>query len=247
VFPNDTVPPDDLLDKLYTLPPERFVAARDEAVAAARKAGDRATAETVGRLRRPTVAAWLVNLLARQHAELVGELFELGDALRAAQHELRGEQLRELSSRRRAAIGALVGQARQLARQAGRSGRETLPLADVEATLTAALAEPEIAEAVRAGTLTKATGYAGFGETPKPRLRVIDGGRTEAEPRGDGAEPQAELHRATLAEQDAARVLAELSAQLDELRERHAQAQLDLRRARLRLKTAQRAVARTGG
>ena len=274
--------PDDVLDRLYTLPPERFIAARDEAVAAARRAGDRAGAQAIGKLRRPTVAAWLVNLLARERPELIGELFDLGDALRAAQHDLRGEELRELSIRRRAAISGLIGQARQLAREAGRSGREALPLTDVEATLAAALAEPEIAAAVRAGTLTKASGYAGFGETPKPRLRLIDGGLKEpAEKPGHPGQPehvansehtgqpaadrdtadgeaareaartrareaQAELHRATLAEQDAARVLAELTAQLDELRDRQAQAQLDLRQARLRLKAAQRAAARTG-
>jgi hypothetical protein len=255
------VPSDDLLDQLYTAPPERFIAVRDDAVAAARRVGDRSTAEAIGKLRKPTVAAWLVNLLARKRPELVGELLALGDALRTAQHDLRGEELRELSTRRRAAIGALVGQVRQLAREAGRAGQEALPLGEVEATLSAALAEPEVAEAVRAGTLTRATGYAGFGETPKPRLRVIDGGLKEIEkPRRDkgdeeareaartrAREAQAELHRATQAEQDAARVLAELTAQLDDLRERQAQAQLNLRQARLRLKAAQRAAARTGG
>jgi hypothetical protein len=259
---------DDLLDQLYTAPPERFIAVRDDAVAAARKAGDRSTAEAIGKLRKPTVAAWLVNLLSRKRPELLGELLALGDALRTAQHDLRGSELRELSIRRRAAIGGLVGQVRQLAREAGRDGREALPLGEVEATLAAALAEPEVAEAVRAGTLTRATGYAGFGETPKPRLRVIDGGLKEKagkdtagkDTAGKGKvneeaheaartrakEAQAELHRATQAEQDAARVLAELTTQLEELRERQAQAQLDLRQARLRLKAAQRAAARTG-
>ena len=140
----------------------------------------------------------------------------------------------------------------------------------MEATLTAALAEPEVADAVRAGTLTRSVGYAGFGEPPRPKLRVIDGGRrVEPEPtpapvtrKGDAAheaaaekmaeaartramEAQAELHRATAAEQEAARVFAELTAQLEDLRERHAQAQLALRQARLRLKAAQRAAART--
>src|SRR5947199_6813841 len=152
------VVPDDVLDELYTAPPERFVAARDEAVTAARRAGDRRTAEAIGKLRKPTVAAWLVNLLARRRPELVDELLALGDALRTAQHELRGEQMRELSGQRRAAIGGLLGQARQLARESGRAGREALPLDEVEATLTAALAEPEVAEAVRSGLLTRATG-----------------------------------------------------------------------------------------
>jgi hypothetical protein len=264
--------PDDLLDRLYELPPERFIAARDEAVAAARKAGDRATATAIGKLRRPTVAAWLVNLLARQRADLVGELLTLGEQLRAAQHDLRGEELRELSGRRRAAIGGLVQQARRLAREAGRSGRENLPLTDVEATLTAALAEPEIAEAVRSGTLERAVDYAGFGEVPRPKLRVIEGGKP-AEPappvdrpapvdrsaqkaaaekaaeaaRTRAKEAQAELRRATEAEEAAARVFNDLNKQLDELKERHAQAQVDLRQARMQLKAAQRAATRTGG
>jgi len=257
------VVPDDVLDELYTAPPDRFVAARDEAVTAARRAGDRRTAEAIGKLRKPTVAAWLVNLLARRRPELVA----LGDALRAAQHDLRGEQMRELSGQRRAAIGGLLGQARQLARESGRAGRDALPLDEVESTLTAALAEPEVAEAVRSGLLTRATGYAGFGETPRPKLRVIDGGlkdkpvpkpagktgpetderleRAREAARTRAKEAQAALRRATEAERDAARVLAELTAQLEDLRTRQAQAQLDLRRARLELKAAQKAADRT--
>jgi hypothetical protein len=259
--------PEDLLDRLYVLPPERFIAARDEAVAAARRAGDRRLAETIGKLRKPTVAAWLMNLVVRKRPDLLDELFALGDALRAAQHDLRGTELRELSTRRRAAIGALVGQARQLARGSGRDG-EALPLAEVEATLSAALAEPDVADAVRGGALTRAAGYAGFGETPKPRLRLIDGGRSPEPPAAETPKPaphadeqaqaareaartrarqaEAELRAATEAEREAARALAELTAQLEDLRARQAQAQVELRRAKLRVKTAQRAAQRTG-
>src|SRR5436305_4587171 len=118
--------PDDILNELYQLPPERFIAARDDAVEAARRAGDRSTATAIGKLRRPTVGAWLVNLLARGAPDLLGELLALGDQLRRAQHDLRGDELRELSIQRRAAIGGLVGRARQLAIEAGRSGRENL-------------------------------------------------------------------------------------------------------------------------
>ncbi len=264
--------PNEILDRLYEVPPERFIAARDEAVTAARRDGDQATAVAIGKLRKPTVAAWLVNLLARRRRDLVGELLAVGEAMQSAQHDLRGEELRELSTQRRAAIGGLLGQARRLAREEGRSGRENLPLAEVEATLTAALAEPEIAEAVRAGTLTRAVDYAGFGEPPRPKLRLIDGGR-EAEPvrpakperggdrtaqrealakaeeaaRTRAREAREELRRATEAEQAAARAFNDLNKQLEELRERHAQAQVELRQARMRLKTAQRAAARLGG
>ena len=145
---------------LYALPPDRFIAARDEAVAQARSAGDREAAARLAKLRRPTVAAWLVNLLALHRPEQVGELLDLAAAMREAQHGLRGEELRHLSTRRRETIAGLVGQVHGLAVEAGRPARETLPLAEVEATLTAALADEEVAAAVRAGRLTKATGYA---------------------------------------------------------------------------------------
>jgi hypothetical protein len=259
-----------VLDRLYTLPPEQFVAERDAAVAAARRAGARADAAAIARLRRPTVAAWLVNLLARQQPELIAELLDLGDALREAQYELRGAELRELSERRRAAIAALVAQARRLAPPQRRS---SLPLGEVEATLGAALAEPEVAERVRAGTLSKAVGYAGFGEVPRPRLRLIDGGAglvaepepaapqvpagragrvvgpDEAAERAEAArtrakEAQAELRLANQVEQEAAHALAELAAQLDDLRRRHSQAEIALREARMRRKTAERAARR---
>ena len=52
----------------------------------------------------------------------------------------------------------------------------------MEATLTAALAEPEIAEQVRTGRLIRAATYAGFGEVPRPRLRLVtDDGRPSDE------------------------------------------------------------------
>jgi hypothetical protein len=164
----------EIADRLYALPPEEFVAARNEEVATARDAEDRAGAAAIAKLRKPTVAAWLVNLLALRRPELVAELVDLAARLRLAQRELRGDELRELSSRRRAAIAALVGQARALAvaAQPGLAGVK-LPVADVEATLTAALSDEEVAGQVRSGRLVRAIAYAGFGEVPRPRLRLV--------------------------------------------------------------------------
>jgi hypothetical protein len=166
--------PVEIADRLYALPPEEFVAARNEEVATARDAEDRAGAAAIAKLRKPTVAAWLVNLLALRRPELVAELVDLAARLRLAQRELRGDELRELSSRRRAAIAALVGQARALAvaAQPGLAGVK-LPVADVEATLTAALSDEEVAGQVRSGRLVRAIAYAGFGEVPRPRLRLV--------------------------------------------------------------------------
>ncbi|MCW3815313.1 hypothetical protein ONA91_12700 [Micromonospora sp. DR5-3] len=173
-------PTPELVQRLYATPPDRFVAARDAAAAEARQAGDPKAAREIGKLRRPTVAAWLVNLLAIRRPELVADLAQLAESLRAAQRDLRGAKLRELSAQRRAVVGALVDEARKLA--AGEPGAPSagkLPLAEVEATLNAALSDTEVAEQVRTGRLLRATHYAGFGEVPRPQLRLVTGGAEE--------------------------------------------------------------------
>ncbi|GGN56068.1 hypothetical protein GCM10010112_07570 [Actinoplanes lobatus] len=163
---------DDVIQRLYEAPPDGFVAARAEAIAAARQAGDREAAKRLAALKKPTVAAWVVNLVALRRPELIEELVELSTALRAAQRELRGEELRELSTQRRQFVSSLVVAARKLAVGSG-AGAAKLPLGDVEATFTAALAEPEIAEQVRTGRLIRAVSHSGFGEVPRPRLRLV--------------------------------------------------------------------------
>ncbi|MGI5525444.1 hypothetical protein ACQEUX_31510 [Micromonospora sp. CA-259024] len=246
-------PSAELVQQLYRTPPDRFVAARDAAVAEARRAGDPTTARQLARLRRPTVAAWLVNLLAIRRPELVADLVQLADALRAAQRELRGPRLRELSAQRRAVVGALVAEVRKLAAaepDAPPAGR--LPLAEVEATLNAAFSDVEVAEQVRAGRLLRAASYAGFGEVPRPQLRLVTGddeeaeeerparrpgaqrGRPEAAPRTDRAAQRAE--QAERAAQRAAR--AERARQRRALDRELAKAQADQERAEAELTEA---------
>ncbi|GAA2640936.1 hypothetical protein [Paractinoplanes durhamensis] len=162
---------DEVIQRLYSEPPEGFVATRTAAINEARESGDRDTAKRLAALKKPTVAAWVVNLLALRRPELIEELVELSAALREAQRGLDGEQLRELTTQRRQVVAALVGAARRLALEAEPGAK--LPLGEVEATLTAALAEPSIAAQVRTGRLIRAATYAGFGEVPRPRLRLV--------------------------------------------------------------------------
>ncbi|MEU5965549.1 hypothetical protein ABZ777_30445 [Micromonospora parva] len=240
----------ELVQQLYRTPPDRFVAAREAAVAQARQAGDPATARELARLRRPTMAAWLVNLLAIRRPELVADLVQLADALRSAQRELRGPKLRELSAQRRAVVGALVAEVRKLAAaEPDAPPANRLPLAEVEATLNAAFSDVEVAEQVRAGRLLRAASYAGFGEVPRPQLRLVTGddeehdeerparrpgaqrGRPEAAPRTDRA-----AERAERAAQRAAR--AERARQRRALDRELAKAQADQERAEAELTEA---------
>jgi DNA repair exonuclease SbcCD ATPase subunit len=155
--------PDEVGDRLYREPPERFVAARDEAVAAAKAAGDSQTAAAIGKLRRPTLAAWLVNLLALSRPELIEELVDLAEALRRAQAQRQGDQIRQLSGRRRELLDGLTAEAGRLAVEAGRPAGDALPLEEVTATLSAALADEQAARQVREGRLQRPLSYAGFG------------------------------------------------------------------------------------
>jgi hypothetical protein len=171
---------DALIQRLYEEPPDGFVAARTAAINDAKQAGDRDTAKRLAALKKPTVAAWVVNLLALRRPDLIGQLVDLSTALRDAQRGLDGDQLRELNAQRRQVVSALVGAARKLATEAlaAESGARAepagkLPLGEVEATLTAALAEPAVAAQVRTGRLIRAATYAGFGEVPRPRLRLV--------------------------------------------------------------------------
>jgi hypothetical protein len=169
--------PTELADRLYAVPPRRFVAERDAAVAAARAGGDAAAAAALSRLRRPTVAAWLVNLLALRRPDLVTELTDLAVALRVAQQRLHGADLRELATRRRAVVARMAAAARSLAVETEPElDGAKLPLAEVETTLAAALADPAVAARVRAGRLLRPVTHAGFGEPAGASLRLVPGG-----------------------------------------------------------------------
>ena len=111
---------EEIADELYGLLPEEFTAARDRHTAELRADGDRELSVEVKALRRPAVAAWLVNAMQRHRGDEVEALLALGDALREAQSSLDADQLRELNRRRQDVLGALGRQARVLARQLGR-------------------------------------------------------------------------------------------------------------------------------
>jgi hypothetical protein len=159
--------PDDRLAaataELYGAAPEAFTERRGELAAAARDAGDRAAAKAIGALRRPTRAAWVVNRLARADPGAPPKLAELAAALRAAQEAGDGRRLRELSVERDRAIDGLT--ARALAAADVPDPAPALQF-EVSQTLTAVLADPEVAADFAAGTLTRAVQWSGFGVLP---------------------------------------------------------------------------------
>ena len=182
---SDAAPGPDILARLYAAPPDDFIPLRAEEVAKARSARNTALAAAISKLRKPTVAAWLVNRLAHQRPDLIDDLLALADELRSAQRELRGADLRDLSVRRRTTVAAL---AKEAVRGAGPALRGNPPMTEVEATFAAALADPDVAAAVQQGRLTKALEYTGFGETPRPQLRLVRDASAAGEAAGEVAE-----------------------------------------------------------
>jgi len=165
-------------DHLYGLLPEAFTAARDERVRTLRREGSLARAVAVKDLRRPSVAAWLVNALVRHRAEEVDQLLLVGRSLREAHDTLDPDQLRELDRQRQAVLSAMCRQARDLAGELGRPVSDPV-LAEVEETLRAALADPGAASAVRSGRLTAALKYAGLGDRDVAPAPGAGRGRTQ--------------------------------------------------------------------
>jgi hypothetical protein len=144
-----------VVDALYALPPQEFTAARD----AASRDVDKELRKAVTALRRPTVAAWLVNRLVREQPELLDQLLALGPALAEAQASRSGDDLRVLGRQRRELVSAVTANAVE---DAGRDVTAAVR-AEVEQTLEAALADPAAADAVRSGSLVRALSFAGFG------------------------------------------------------------------------------------
>ncbi len=142
-------------DELYSLPREKFTAARNAAAKRAGEQGHRDLAEQIGALRRPSTAAWLANLLAREHPDELRTLTQLGDGLRQAQQQLQGAELRRLSQQRHELVHALVQQAQALARNAGHPASDAVTRELVN-TFTAAVNSANAAQAVAGGRLTTA-------------------------------------------------------------------------------------------
>ena len=149
----------DAVTSLYSSDPGEFTERRKALVAQAREGGDKALAKTIAGLRKPTRSAWVVNMLVRADRFAVSRMTALGDDLRDAERAMDGTRIRELSRRRRELMASLLQQAFDAA------GQDSPPAAlrdEVTSTLTAALADPQVAEQLRAGTLVRAVYREGF-------------------------------------------------------------------------------------
>jgi hypothetical protein len=219
-------PPDAVVDELYGAPPDEFIPRRDARAKELRKS-DRAAADAVKKLRKPSVAAAAVNRLAREASDDVEALLGAGEALRQAQFG-GGDRdaIRDASHDEREAVERLVGKAGKLSPSV---------LEEVRETLRAAATDEEARELIRRGILTESrrpTGLGGFGVAaaaeapaapPKRKAKPSKAKAARGEPK-DGPD--------TKAEDDAERRRAEREAEAQ--RKREAKERVKAARAALR-------------
>ena len=146
----------DRIAELYALPPEEFTAARDELVRGLQDAGDKEAAKEVRSLRKPTLAAWAVNQLARRHGDELRQLLDLRDELASGD----ASAIRAASAQRRKLIGSLTDHARAVLEEAGHPAGPTT-LERVTRSLLAGGTETE-RELILEGRLTRDLAPSGF-------------------------------------------------------------------------------------
>lgn len=241
-------------EQLYAVLPAEFVATRRSLVAEAKDAGEGDLAKAIGRLPKPTAAAWVVNMLVRHRADELEQVLTLGESLRAAQENLDAGQLRELTKQRRQLTAAVTRTARSVAAELGNPVSAGVA-EQVESTLHAAMVDAGAADAVRAGQLTEPLRATGFGAVDvtsamasraagttrpappaKPQLSVVPDdtrAREEAEERAaraadDLRAAEEDVERSRRKVQDLSARSLELSELLEELRRRVSTAEHEL-------------------
>lgn len=141
----------DIAVQLYTGSPTDFVTARNSCAA---DTDDPSLATRIRGLKKPSVAAWVVNVFAHERASRLAEALELAEELREAQADLDARALAQLGRDRRALTDRLAADAVELAETRGQritaSTREA-----VQQTISAAFFDPTAAAAVASARLVR--------------------------------------------------------------------------------------------
>jgi chromosome segregation ATPase len=143
----------DVLERLYAVEPEEFVAERKRLERSLRDDDRTEEADELAKLRKPPLPVFVANRLAREEADLVARLVEDGERLAAAHETGDPEQLRAVQ-------GDLAGRLNALVRHAGE-------LSDaieqrLSTLLRAAASNPATAAQLRRGVLSEEVEPAAF-------------------------------------------------------------------------------------
>lgn len=164
-----------IASELYAGPLDEFIPARN---ARARESAslDPALAARIRELRKPSVAAWVVNVFAVERSAQLDEALQLAEQLRDAQEDLDAKALSQLGRDRRALTAQLASLASDLAEARGE--RVTAATREsVQQTLSAAFFDADAAAAVSSGRLVRALEARGtFAESMESMESIVGGG-----------------------------------------------------------------------
>ncbi|WP_373048640.1 hypothetical protein [Vulgatibacter sp.] len=207
--------------ELYGAPLEDFVATRNALAKSLKAGGDAAGAKAIASRRKPTVALWALNQLARRHRAEVERFLEAGETLRVAQAS-DPEAFRAARESDRKLVARLTERAAAILEAGGHAASET-NLERVRANLRAAAgASDEERERLRRGTLTAEIEPGGF-EQAFAALGIEGGAlRQASEKRAPGKQKRAEapaVEPTTKAKSETLRKASAAEARRDEVHE----------------------------
>jgi hypothetical protein len=226
---------EDPVAQLYGLPLNDFVPGRDALARELRREGEKEHAAEVARLKRPSVAAWAVNQLARRNRKELDLLLDAGHRLRTGQEEaLKGGDRGTFEAARgdhERAVRDLLGAARELLADERGSASDQM-LSSIERTLRYASIDDEHRPALASGRLTEEVEAPGFGAFAG--MALLPGPQPRPAPKADRSkqEPRAKPKPDRTAASDARKArVAEAQAALKLARERERDARQELRAA----------------
>jgi hypothetical protein len=146
--------------ELYSLAPEEFIKARNARARELKAEGKRDEADAVGKLRKPTLAAWAVNQLARERELDVRRLLKAGERLQGG-GDADESDFAEARHEESAVLRRLRGGARELLEAAGHKPSDSV-LESVSSMLRSAAVDEQGRKLLAEGRVTQELEPGGF-------------------------------------------------------------------------------------
>jgi hypothetical protein len=192
--------------ELYALPPEEFVKARDTRARELKADGKRDEADAVRKLRKPTLAAWAVNQLARERELDVRRLLKAGERLQEG-----GADASDFAAARQEesdVIRRLLRGAREVLEAAGHKPSDSM-LESVSSMLRSAAVDEQGRTLLAEGRVTQELEPGGFELFSALLESARPAPRRGAKAKRSAPDRAAERRRQRAAEQKAAEAAAE--------------------------------------
>lgn len=229
-------------DHLYGLAREEFIAARANAVKDLRAKGHGEAADEIGKLPKPTVAAWALNQAQRSNRSGMDDLI-------AASRRVREAQAKLLAGGNRKPLDEAAREERRLAEEVVESARAALDspseatITKVRDTLSGLGLDEDLEAELGEGRLAKEREAAGgFGLDPGMKVAPSKASKDAAKGRKARAAEEKKLAKAEQALRDAEERLRDAEAALKDAKQTAARAEAEVGKATTARDKAEREV-----